>query len=219
MADHPEMRSPRRVNAILAIIASLIALVITVPFSAAFHQAYGAGDTPTWLSPLARSIPELLNFSTGETVYQTYGRIYSLVIPLSLPALFLLKRFASGVGRMPLLSWRIFGIGALLAGIGIVGDYWPPPTSILIGVGFSLELLGTLVMWVGSILWGATAVRQHGSRWFGFALLSIVPVGVVAFAILGHIPSGPWFGYFLFLLVMGFRLLGGYGPPAPTATP
>jgi hypothetical protein len=73
------------------------------------------------------------------------------------------------------------------------------------------ELAGMLVMWVGAILYGVAILRSGtASRWVGFALIGILPVGILGFMLLSHIPSGPLLGYVIFWLGMGsYFMLGG----------
>ncbi len=215
MGSQKQLR--RRLAGILAVGAAVIALLITLPFAAAFFQAYEPGKLPEWLASIARTFPGLLDFSSDERVYQVYGRIYSFVIPLTLPMLLLLlKEQASTSTRLSRWSWRIFLSGTLMGGVGIIGDYWPDPNSILIGIGFALEMFGTLVMWAGAILFGAAVIRERlRPGWIGLALIGIGPAGILGFAILGHIPSGPWLGFVIFCFVMGLRLLQREPRPLP----
>jgi hypothetical protein len=201
-------RLPRKLAGILATVAAACGLLITPVFAAAFFQAYQPGDLPAWLSTVVRAFPGLLDFTSDERVYQVYGRIYSFVIPLTLAALLILNVEPNPPSRLARWGWRIFFAGTVMGGLGIIGDYWPDPNSFLIGIGFLIDLIGTLVMWAGAILLGAAIVRRrHLPRWIGFALIGIVPGGILGFAILGHIPSGPWLGSVIFCLAMGVRLL------------
>lgn len=159
---------------------------------------------------MVRTIPNLFDFASLTQVYQVYGRIYSLVIPLSLPALIVLKKQMGTDTRLSLWSWRIFWSGALLGALGIIGDYWADPDSIWFRVGFILELIGILVLWVGGILYGITAFRErHVPRWIGGTMIGIAPVGIIGLVLLFHIPSGLLLGYVIFSLLIGVRLMQG----------
>ena len=201
---------PKRLSGLLAIISCLIALLITIPFAASFYRAYGSSEPGLlrpWLYSMVRTFPNLFDIASPTQVYQVYGRIYSLVIPLSLPALVVLKKQMGIHTRLSLWSWRIFWSGALLGALGIIGDYWPDPDSIWVGVGFILELIGILALWVGGILYGITAFRErHVPRWIGGAMIGIAPAGILGLWLLFHIPSGPLLGYVIFSILIGVPL-------------
>ena len=200
---------PKRLAASLSILAALIALFVSLPFAAAYFRAYGAGEpTPTWLAAFGRAFPELLNFDQPARVYQFYGRLYALVIPLTLPALLVLKRWIGTSTRFSRWGWRMFFGGALLVGLGVIGDYFPDPSSFWVGMGFMLELGGTLILWGGAVLYGIASLQEgRVSRWFGSALIGVAPGGILGMALFAHIPSGPLLGYVVFWLVAGFLLL------------
>ena len=201
---------PNRLAGFLALLAGLVALLVSLPFAVAYFRAYGAGEpTPVWLTAFGDAYPSLLVFASRTRVYQLYGRIYSAVIPLTIPGLLVLKRWIGTDTRLSRGGWRIFFCGALLAGLGICGDYWPDPDSFWVGTGFMLEIAGMLVLWGGAILYGKAAVREdHSPAWVGAALIGIAPGGMLGMGLLAHMPSGPLFGYALFWLVMGGALIG-----------
>jgi len=196
---------------LLAALAALIALVISAPFAAAYFRAYGSGEPiPPWLLVFARANPELLNFALPSRVYQVYGRVFSLVIPLTIPVLLTLKEQMGTATRLSQWGWWTFFGGLLLFGVGVAGDYWPDQDSFWVGMGFLFELAGMLVFWVGSVLYGVAA-RREGSihRWIGSGLIGIAPGGILGMVLLAHIPSGPLFGYVIFWLLFGLALAFG----------
>lgn len=199
---------------LLAVLAALIALVISAPFAAAYFWAYSSGDPiPPWLSAFARAFPDLLNFTFPWRVYQIYGRVYSFVIPLTVPGLLVLKERVGTGTRLSQRGWWTFFGGLLLFGIGVGGDYWPDQDSFWVGMGFMFELAGTLVFWVGAALYGVAARRAGGvPHWIGSGLVGIAPGGILGMVLLAHIPSGPLFGYVFFWLVLGIYLLWRKNP-------
>lgn len=201
----------------LAILAALLALLITLPFAAAYFRAYGSGQVvPALTKAFGGAFPGLLIFDRSEWVYQFYGRLYSLVIPLTIPAMLRLNERIGIDSRRSLWGWRIFFGGVLIFGLGVFGDYWPDPNSYVVGAGFLLEMVGSLVIGVGAILYGIATSRGMDSfkgeavpRWLAFGLVGIAPLGILGLLLTGHIPAGPLLGYVLFWLMTGFYLVRG----------
>ena len=78
----------------IAFLGAFIALLISVPFALMYFRAYGFGEgqtPPAYLITFGQAFPGLVDFDRDTRVYQIYGRIYSLVVPLTLPALLALK--------------------------------------------------------------------------------------------------------------------------------
>jgi hypothetical protein len=150
----------KRLSGILATLAALLALAITLPFAAAYFRAYGSGQTvPALTKAFGVAFPGLLNFDSKETVYQLYGRIFSLVIPLTIPAMLQLKEQIGTETRRSHWGWRVFYGGVLMFGLGVFGDYWPHPNSYVVGAGFLLEMVGSVVIGVGAVLYGVAALK------------------------------------------------------------
>jgi hypothetical protein len=195
-----------RIAGILAVTAGLIALSVTPFFALAFALAYEPG--PGWLYFLARTLPRLFDFAASQWVYQIYGRIYALVIPLTIPALLALKKQVETATRLSRWGWRLFFSGILLVGIGVIGEYWSHPNAPGVFVGFFLDLVGTLALWVGAVLFGLAVLRGgQATQAVGIALVLIPIIGMLAFLLIHHIPSGTTLGVVIFSLVLGFYLL------------
>lgn len=194
-----------RFSGLLALLAGLTALLVSLPFAAAYFRAYpGYGTPPPWLPAFARAFPGLLEFAHLTRVYQVYGRTYSVIVPLTIPGLLLMKQWIGTDARLSRWGWRIFFGGVLLFGLGVIGDYWPDPNSDWVGMGFVLELVGMLVLWSGAILYGMAAFQDDNTpRWIGRSLIGIAPGGILGIALLAHIPSGPLLAYAIFWLVLG----------------
>ena len=210
----------RRGSSLLLLIAAVGALLVSPPFAAAYFRAYPGYETPPfWWADFRIAFPGLLDFADPQRVYQVYGRIYSLLIPLSLPAMIDLKRRLQKNTRFSMRAWRIF-LGALLViGLGIFGDYWPEQDSIWIGIGFVLGMLGMLVLWIVGFLLGREILKADAiPRWVGIGLIGFAPLGFVGMMLLAHIPSGPLFGYAVFSAVLGtYQLINGSPGAEPLA--
>jgi hypothetical protein len=200
----------KRNSAALAALGAIIALLISIPFALMYFRAYGFGEgqtPPAYLITFGEAFPSLVNFGRATCVYQIYGRIYSLVVPLTIPALLALKRCIGTYTKLAKWGWRVFYNGVLMFGLGVIGDYWPNQNSFWVGAGFLFELLGMLVFGAGALLYGVATLRGDTvPRWVGYGLVGIAPGGVLGLLLLAHIPAGPLFGYVLFWLVMGVQI-------------
>jgi hypothetical protein len=201
------MKKQSALYGLLALLGAIIAILISAPISIAYFRAYGnsVGEpTPVWLAVLESAYPTLLDFAERTRVYQTYGRIFFLTILFTIPGLFCLKRQIGTLTRLSRWGWRIFFGGVLLMALGSFGDYCCDQSGFWVSTGFGLEMIGTVVLWIGAVLYGVAALREdNGPRWIGGLLIGIAPVGILGLGILDHIPSGPLLGYFIFWLVVG----------------
>jgi hypothetical protein len=188
-----------RHSAIFAIMGTFIALVVTLPFATAYFRAYEPLAIPAWMGALAKASPDLFEFAAQTRVYQLYGRLYSLVIPLTIPALLVLKNHIGIDTRISLWGWRVFLGGMLTMGAGIFGDYWPGQDSFWIGLGFMFEMIGMVVLGAGAALYGIAALKSKVvSRWIGFGLVGIAPLGVLGCCCSTTFPAAHCWGIYCF---------------------
>lgn len=202
-----------RLYGFLALLGALSAILVSTPFSLAYFRAYGNSvgeQTPVWLAAFGSAYPSLLDFTGRIQVYQFYGRIYTLMIPLTLPGLFYLKSQIGTSSRLSHWGWRIFYSGVFLVGLGIFGEYCCDQNGFWISIGFFLDMLGTLVLGIGAIVYGIAVLREDlVPHWVGRLLIAITPVSILGSVLLQHIPSGSLFGYLIFWLVLGISLVAG----------
>ena len=202
-----KIRNEYKTRLLFAILGALIALLISVPFALMYFRAYGFGEgqsPPGYLITFGQAFPGLVDFGPATRVYQVYGRIYSLVVPLTIPALLALKDRIGTSSSLARWGWRVFFTGVLMFGTGVFGDYWPDQNSFWVAGGFLFEMLGMLVIGVGAILYGIAAIRAGTiPPWVGYGLVGIAPGGVLGTLLLAHIPAGPLFGYAVFWLIFG----------------
>jgi hypothetical protein len=151
------------------------------------------------MNAFVQAFPDLFDFAAPTRVYQVYGRVYSLVIPLTIPVLLALKKQIGADSQISLWGWRVFIGGVLLMGVGIVGDYWPGQASFWIGFGFMFKMGGAVVLGVGALLFGTIALKRNAvPRRISLGLVGVVPIGVLGLMLLQYILSGPLLGYVLF---------------------
>jgi hypothetical protein len=169
---------------------SLAALAVSPVFALSYFPAYGsAGESPPgWLADLAQGFTDRGWLGSGdpEGLYATYGMWYFVFLVITLIGLVVLLRVDLG-GEWTSGGWAAVVIGLLLATVGTLGDY----SGIdALGALFLLELVGAVVIAVGTVLIGVR-LWKAGRR--GLAAIGLVgPVSLVAgSALLGHFPSGP----------------------------
>jgi hypothetical protein len=68
---------------VAAIVGGMAAIVLTLPFAAAFFLAYpGESPLPFWFDSIEPRLDSQLTFASPDDVYETYGRLYILLLPL-----------------------------------------------------------------------------------------------------------------------------------------
>ena len=187
-----------------AIFGGLIAIILTVPFATAYFSAYPGFDIPPfWLQTVQPMLRPLLSFATPKMVYNIYGRIFELVYLLFLPAVFGLHHLHQGArNRVERWGFGILVVGLLATLIGVAGDYWAD------GTGFVIELLGLLILSIGTTVYGlATLQSRVLPTWCAWLLIAGGPGSFVFQFLIGHIPSGPTFPFALSWLLVGWILL------------
>lgn len=187
---------------VLAIVGGSLALVLTIPFSAAFHVAYpGFNELPVWFHALRPVLAPLLEFGDSTDVYATYGRIYDLVYLCLLPAaLVARRRYSLGRSRAGLLGYRLTIAGLVAAFIGVAGDYWAD------GLGYPLELLGLLALAVGCTLLGMAWRRGAAPAPVAWLFMACGPAYAPGFLLVGHVPSGPTLPIAIAFIGLGIAL-------------
>ena len=184
-------------------VGGVIAVALTLPFAAAYFQAYPGYDAPPfWLSAVRSGLEPLFTFDTRVTVYNTYGRIFDLVYLLILPGvvgLHSLQQKASS--RFGIWAVGVLVIGLVTSFVGVAGDYWAD------GAGWGVELAGLLILLVGTTLFGiATKRAKQIPAWSAWLLIIAGPGAIVATGLIGHIPSGPTFLFACAWVVLGYLL-------------
>jgi hypothetical protein len=151
-------------------------------------------------------------WATYSDSYLYFGRAYFLVYLgclLGLAGLYALRRGR----RAHVESW---GFGLTFVGLcgGLVGDvlaYWggPPGQDFtqLQGKGFAIEVLGLLLILIGSVVLGVAFLRANAlPRLVPWVLIAAGPAGL---AFTFHVPSGTMFLFCCAWVLLGYLLLTG----------
>jgi len=192
---------------------SILALVVSPPFSLAYFDAFGGAEEspPGWLANLRPGFVDRgwLGGGDPEGLYSAYGLWYGAFLALALVGLILLLRADLGE-RWKAGGWGVVATGLGLAVAGTFGDY----SGIrALEALFLFELVGALVIAVGTVIVGVR-MWQSGRRALGVGIGVIGPASLVlGSALLGHFPSGP----LSVDLMAGLALaVGGFGLGAKT---
>jgi hypothetical protein len=189
---------------ISAVAGGGLAILLTVPFAAAYFRAYSGFDpTPIWLAAFQPIVRPLLSFSQPVSVYNVYGRIYDLVYILFFPAALALHHLHRPLdSRFEKWAFWLTIVGLLASSVGVAGDYWAD------GAGFVLEFVGLFILATGATLSGIAFLRSRIlPPWASWLLVLCLPGYFMWFFLIGHIPSGPTFGIALAYIGLGCVLL------------
>jgi hypothetical protein len=151
-------------------------------------------------------------WATHSDTYLYYGRAYFLVYLgclLGLTGLYAQRRRSRLNGE----SWG-FGLAFFGLTIGLVGDvlaYWggPPGQGFtqVQGMGFAIELLGLLLVLIGSVVLGVAHLRANVLPKLVTSLLIAAGPGGILFNF--HAPSGTMLVFCCAWVVLGYLLLTG----------
>ncbi len=205
-----------RPSGILAIAGGAMALLLTLPFAAAYFIAYpGYDELPFWFDVLMPVLEPMIGFGHPDDVYTTYGKIYNPIYLLLLPATLALHDLHRGTSsRLERWGFAMTMIGLIVSFVGVAGDYWAN------GAGFLLEVVGLLVLAVGCSLTGFAARRSRIiPSWCAWLLVLCLPGYIMWFILIGHIPSGHTVAVAVAYVGVGFVLLSGpRSMPHPAGT-
>jgi hypothetical protein len=160
-------------------------------------------------------------WATYSDVYGYFGRAYFLVYLgciAGLAGLYALRRGNLGLQGTEKLNTEklIFGItfvGLILGLVGNVLEYWggsPGEDFTMIQMqGFSIELLGLMLVLFGSVAFGLTYRRANVFPSLVPWLLLAAGPGGILFSILLHAPSGTLLLFCCAWVVLGYLLLTG----------
>jgi hypothetical protein len=186
------------------ILGGLMAILLTAPLAIAYFTAYPGYEVPPfWIHLLKPALGSLLTFAAPEVVYALYGRIFTLVYLLFLPAAFGLHQLHRGAGgRIEKFGFVLLVVALLATFVGVAGDYWAD------GAGFIIELVGLLLLAIGATLYGVALLRSKViPSWCAWLLIFCGPGVFIVFPLIGHIPSGPTFLFAVAWLIVGYMLL------------
>ncbi len=199
------------------IVGGVAGLMLTPPFALSYFPAYGrsAGERPPgWLDNLHEPLSDLGVFGTDwVATYTRYGKAYGVALLIITASLAVVVNNRRHKGKWETRAWRTIVSGLALVTVGTFGDYALPQDGWS-NWGFGLELLGFLVIAVGTPLLSWALRREaKASRFMAIGAGAVGPVSVVAGSgLVGHIPSGT-----ASLLLIAAIVIGITGLPDATS--
>ena len=192
-----------RFSGLAAILGGVLGIVLTPAFALAYSLAFeGYADLPFWSEAVKALYP--LDFSYGERVYYTYGRLYFLTLLPELFALYVLRRLRSGgSGALETWGFRLSLVGMWLAVLGVFTDYWVP-----VPPGFWLVLVALVPLIAGFVSVGV-GLRRSGAipLWLTLVIIGAAVGSIpVMFFLIFHLPSGPLLTFHVIWIVLGYVL-------------
>ena len=197
---------------IAAIAGGVLACVLTPLMSIGYYQAYAVqSETPPfWFSAVQPLLSFLFSFADVKIVYTTYGKLFVGVYLLFLPGVWALHKLQEKAGSKFEKACFVFLMIALVVSfIGVSLDYWG------IKSGWSLELLGMLLLQIAATMYGVASLRlKIIARPIAVLLAMAFPLCIAAFLLVKQIPSAPTLPFAIasiaigaFVLSSGKRLL------------
>lgn len=188
------------------VVGGSVCLAVTPQFALAYHRAYGfwEGETPNaWIKQV--EWPTWVSGLDAISTYKRYGVIFGFALAVVVICLGVVVRSRKGKGKWEQRGWRVTvgGLGAIA--IGSLSEYGIPEDLFDAGNGFGLELLGFLLVMIGTPILGWAVRREAGVgliKAIGIALIG--PVGVIGgAAINGHLPGGPAMPIIVTAMIIG----------------
>ncbi len=187
-----------------AVVGGLVALVLTPPFATAYFLSYGVDETaPFWVDGLKPRVRSWAGSMSPFDFYNRFGRVYDAVYLLMFPVFLVLHDLHRDLGtRLENRGFKAVMFGLVATFVGVAGDYWAD------GVAFPVEMLGLLVLTLGSAVYGLALVRAHVvPAWCGWMLVGCAPGTLMSTFLVRHIPSGPTLPLAIVCVALGFMLV------------
>jgi hypothetical protein len=188
------------------VVGGLVCVTVTPQFALAYFRSYGFRegeianawirqvDWPTWVSGL-----------DAIATYKRYGVIFGFALAVVVFSLAVVVHSRKGKGKWERRGWRVAvgGLGAVA--IGSLSEYGISEDLFDAGNGFGLELLGFLLIMIGTPILGLALSREAGvGRIKAVGIALIGPIGVIGGLVInGHLPSGPAMPIIVAAMVVG----------------
>jgi hypothetical protein len=139
--------------------------------------------TAAWSDPARKALAPLLEWSTPDQVYLTYGKLWLPVFVAFTLAAFVVRRHRSPYG-LEKWAWRITLTGCVWGCLSVFGDYWlqwgKTAQEPLLTITFVFGLPAVLLLMVGSTVLGIALLRRGFRPRLSAWLLTLTLPGLFA---------------------------------------
>lgn len=127
-----------------------------------------SGVVRAWAEPAADALSPMLDWAGADTVYLTYGKLWTPILLTAVVCAFTVRRRRTPTGAEK-WGWRLLLTGLVGALVGVTGSYWTP----LLDEFFVLALPFVLISLIGATALGIGLLRR-GFRPRGTAVLLLL---------------------------------------------
>ncbi|HLL99942.1 MAG TPA: hypothetical protein VK400_02730 [Pyrinomonadaceae bacterium] len=183
------MSEKLKLSGFLALTGGALACLLTPVMSLGYYQAYAVpGETPPfWFSAAQTPLSFLFAFADEKTAYASYGKLFAIVYLLFLPGVWALHKLQRKAGSRLEKTGYYFLLTALVVSCaGVTLDYWE------IKPGWSLELLGMLLLQIAATLYGIASLSlKIIPRRLSILFAAALPLCIASFMLFKQIPGAP----------------------------
>ena len=114
-----------------------------------------SGIVRAWAEPAADALRPLLDWASVDTVYTTYGKLWTPILVAAVACAFVVRRRRTPTGGET-WGWRVMLTGLVGALVGVTGSYWTP----LLDEFFLVTLPFLLISLLGGTTLGIALLRR-----------------------------------------------------------
>ena len=181
----------RRWAGLAAVVGGVVGLLYWPLHALAYFATESGSDSEGILKPtewLREPLGSLLDWSSPDTVYVTYGKI--IIVPAAgflLGLLAVRSTLPAVTARLERWGLLISIVGNVVVLVGLVIEYWLE----LVDLGFAIDGPGFVVLLAGLTMLGIGMIRERAAPRVGAWLLALVIPSVLGCTLLiGHLSAG-----------------------------
>jgi hypothetical protein len=114
-----------------------------------------SGAVRAWAEPAAEALSPLLDWAGVDTVYTSYGKLWTPILLAALRCAFAVRRRRTPNGGEK-WGWRLALTGLVGMTVGVTGSYWTP----LLEEFFAVTVPFMLIAMMGSTILGTSLLRR-----------------------------------------------------------
>ena len=189
---------------IVALAGGCIAVLMTPLMSMGYYRAYALQSEapPFWMAAATPLADRIFAGGDPKVIYTNFGRVFAFVYLLMLAAVWGLRRLdPARSSRFGALAYGSLLLALTVSFVGTTLDYWN------IGPGWSIELLGMLLLLITGTIAGVHLLRfeivpKPVAVWLALSF----PLCVLSFMLIRQIPSAPTLPFAIASVAIGVIL-------------